>query len=101
MQETWYISLTGETPYDKLKHPVAESQRVMKINERSKMWWDRELSKQVKKVAAAARGGTGRSSRENNNIKWKKWKGEKVKLKCMIREKKRNCWQRFLKEHGT
>ena len=36
MQETWYTALTGDTPYDKLKHPVAESQRVMKINERSK-----------------------------------------------------------------
>ena len=34
-------------------------------------------------------------------MRWKKWKREKVKLKWMIREKKRNCWQKFLKEHGT
>ena len=32
MQETWYTSLTGDTRYDKLKHLVGESQRVMKIN---------------------------------------------------------------------
>ena len=92
MQETWYTSLIGDTPYDKLKHLVAESQRVIKINEKSKRWSDKELSEQVKKVAAPRRGGTGGGSRENNNIRWKKWKGEKVKLKWMIREKKRNCW---------
>ena len=34
-------------------------------------------------------------------MRWKKWKGEKAKLKWMIREKKRNCWQKLLKEHGT
>ena len=44
MQETWYTALTGDTPYDKLKHLVAESQRVMKINERSKRRWYKELS---------------------------------------------------------
>ena len=38
MQETWYTSLTGATPYNKLKHLVAEFQRVMKINQRSKRW---------------------------------------------------------------
>ena len=32
MQETWYTSLKGDTPYNKLKHLVAESERVMKIN---------------------------------------------------------------------
>ena len=32
MQEAWYTSLTGDTPFDKLKTLVAESQRVMKIN---------------------------------------------------------------------
>ena len=84
MQETWYTSLTGDTLYDKLKHLVAESQRVMKVNERSKRWWDKELSEQVKKVAAAGRGGTGGGSRGNDNIRWKKWKGEKVMLKWMM-----------------
>ena len=59
------------------------------------------MSEQVKKVAVAGRGGTDGGRRENNNIRWKKWKGDKVKLKWMIREKKRNCWQKFLKEHGT
>ena len=78
MQETWYTSLTGDTSYNKLKHLVAESQRVMKINERSKRWWDKELSEQVRKVAAAGRGGKGGSSRENNTMRWKKWKGDKV-----------------------
>ena len=81
MQETWYTSLTGDTPYNKLKHLVAESQRVMKINGRSKGWRDKELSEQVRNVAAAGRGGKGESSRENNTMRWKKWKGEKVKLK--------------------
>ena len=101
MQATWYTSLIGDTPYNKLKHLVAESQRVMKINERSKRWWDKELSEQVRKMAAAGKGGKGESSRENNTMRWKKWKGEKAKLKWMIREKKRNCWQKLLKEHGT
>ena len=59
------------------------------------------MSEQVKKVAVAGRGETGGGRREDNNIRWKKWIGEKVKVKWMIREKKRNCWQKFLKEHGT
>ena len=100
MQQTWYTSLTGDTPYNKLQHLVTESYRVIKINERLKRWWDKELSEQVRKVAAARRGGKGKSIRENNTMSWKKWKGEKVKRKWMIREKMRNCWQRFLKEHG-
>ena len=58
------------------------------------------MSEQFKKVAAAGRGWTGRSSKENHNIRGKKWKGKKVQLKWIIREKKPKCWQRFLKEHG-
>ena len=34
MQETWYTSLKRDTPYIKLKHLVAESQRVMNIAHR-------------------------------------------------------------------
>ena len=81
MQETWYTSLKGDTPYNKLKHLVTESQRVIKIDGRSKRWWDKELSEQVGKVAAAGREAKGESCRENNTMRWKKWKGEKVKLK--------------------
>ena len=52
-------------------------------------------------MAAAGRVGKGESSRETKTLRWKKWKGEKVKLKWLIREKKRNCWQKYLKDYGT
>ena len=43
-QETWYQSIKGAAPYDKLKTIGAEHQRVIKLNKRSKRWWDAELS---------------------------------------------------------
>ena len=40
-------------------------------------------------------------ARTHNPQRWKKWKKEKGKMKRMIREKKRACWQRFLNENGS
>ena len=100
-QEAWYRAIKGTSPYEKLKTLVAEHQRVIKLNERSKRWWDAELSGQIKKVTKEGRGGKGQESREHQVARWKRWKGEKTKLRWMIREKKRNCWHKFLKENGS
>ena len=40
-------------------------------------------------------------ARMHNPQRWKKWKKAKGKMKRIIREKKRVCWQRFLKEDGN
>ena len=47
------------------------------------------------------RGGECQESREYQVARWKERKGEKTKLRWMIREKKRNYWHKFLKENGS
>ena len=55
----------------------------------------------MKRVTKEGRGGKGQESREHQAARWNRWKGEKTKLRWMIREKKRNCWHNFLKENGS
>ena len=64
--------MKGVAPYDKLKALVVEHQRVIKLNKRSKRWWDSELSDQVKKVTKEGRGGKGQESREHQAARWKR-----------------------------
>ena len=69
---------------------------------RSKRWWDKDLTKQLKKVRRVRRGGksknvVGQGGREERLRRWKK---AAEKLKRLVREKKEQCWRTFYEEHG-
>ena len=100
-QQQWYKNLPEAAPYDQLLDQTLKFQRNLRIRGKSKKWWDPDLKEKLKRVRQSARGGHGRQARTHNPQRWKKWKQEKSKMKRMIREKKRACWQRFLKEHGS
>ena len=99
-QQQWYKNLPEAAPYDQLLDLTLKFQRNLRISGKSKKWWDPDLKEQLKKIRQSARGGQGMQARTHNPQRWKKWKQEKSKMKRMIREKKRACWQRSLKEHG-
>ena len=44
----WYDQLEGNTPYKKLKLLRQACSSTMRITEKSKRWWDKELSDQLK-----------------------------------------------------
>ena len=100
-QQRWYQTLPEAAPYDQLLDLTLKFQRNLRISGKSKKWWDPDLKRQLKNVRQSARGGQGTQARTYNPQRWKKWKQEKGKMKRMIREKKRACWRRFLKEHGN
>jgi len=53
---SWYDELEGETPYEKIKLLRQACCTTMRITERSKKWWDKELSEQLKITRNARRG---------------------------------------------
>jgi len=44
----WYNELEGDTPYKKLKLLRQACCSTMRITEKSKRWWDEELSEQLR-----------------------------------------------------
>jgi len=70
----------------------------MVITERSKRWWDEELTKQLKTTRKARREklGDGMMQRDRRI----RWKAEKEKMRALVREKKKEYWQKFYQEHG-
>jgi len=66
----------------------------MRITERSKKWWDKELSELVKITRdARRRNGANRSLDQVARIKI--WKMEKDSMRRMVREKRKEYWQAF------
>ena len=100
-QHKWYQNLPEAALYHQLLDLRLKFQRNLRIGGKSKKWWDPELEKQLKKVHQSARGGQRIQARTYNPQRWIKWKEEKEKMKRIIREKKRACWQRYLKSHGS
>jgi len=95
----WYDQLKGNTPYEKLKLLRQACSSTMRITEKSKRWWDEELSEQLKITTDARRGkGSNRSLDQASRIK--RWKTEKDKIGTLVREKKKECWQAFCEENG-
>ena len=62
----WYQRLEGATVYEKLKSLRDKHLKVMVITERSKRWWDEELTEQLKTTQKARREklGDGMTQRE-------------------------------------
>lgn len=59
------------------------------ITEKSKKWWDEDLSTQLKITRRSRRERLGDNL--NQGERTRRWKREKEKLRGMIREKKKAC----------
>jgi len=89
--------IPGKNPYEKLKQLHDRYNKCLKIMERSKLWWDDELTVQLKAMRKSRKEKvTEKTSREEKNEKWKK---KQKKIRRMVREKKTKCWQNFCKEN--
>jgi len=90
----WYEELEGSTLYEKLKLLRQACCSTIRITKKSKRWWDEKLSEQLKITRDARRGKvTNRSLDQAARIK--RWKTEKDKIRMLVREKKKECWQAF------
>jgi len=70
----------------------------MRITEISKRWWDEELSDQLK-ITRDARRGKGSNRGLDQAARIKRWKTEKDKMRMLVKEKKKECWQGFCEEN--
>jgi len=87
----WYDELEGNSPYKKLKLLRQPCCSTMRITEKSKRWWDEELSEQLK-ITRDARRGKGSNRSLDQAARIKRWKVEKDKMRTLVREKKKECW---------
>ena len=86
--ERWYNDLVGETTYDKLLDLRRKHLKLLKVCGRSKRWWNGEISTQLAVVRDHRR-------RYGRNGMWVK---ERYKLRNLIRDGKRKCWEDFCTE---
>jgi len=90
----WYDELEGDTPYKKLKLLRQACCSTMRITEKSKKWWDEELTEQLK-ITRDTRRGKGSNRSLDQVARIKRWKTEKDKMRILVREKNKECWQAF------
>ncbi|KAF8422187.1 hypothetical protein EV426DRAFT_575245 [Tirmania nivea] len=95
-EDAWWDRLEGATPYEKLKSLRKSCLKKLRITERSKRWWDEDLMVQLKLTRKSRREKPGDGLTQEARIK--RWKAEKEGLRKMIREKKKDCWQKFCGE---
>ena len=88
--EKWYGGLSGETAYDKLLNLRRKDLKVLRICGRSKRWWNGEIAAQLAVVHDHRR-------RHGWNDEWVR---ERYRLRNLIREGKRKCWEDFCTESG-
>ena len=99
-QEAWYKILEGDPLYAKLLNLARKHQKEVRINERSKKWWNKDLKNQLLKVRRSGWGGQGEGRRTTQQEKLQRWRKEKTKIRKIVRMKKRTCWEKFLEENG-
>ncbi|RPB27053.1 hypothetical protein L211DRAFT_846604 [Terfezia boudieri ATCC MYA-4762] len=97
-EEKWVGGLEGMTPYEKLRSLGSRHTKFLSITERSKKWWDSELSAQLKITRRCRRERLGDDLNQNDRVI--RWKTEKEKLRALVRRKKKECWQKFCEENG-
>jgi len=95
----WYDKLEGNILYEKLKLFRQACCSTIQITEKSKRWWDQELSEQLK-ITRDARRGKGANRSLDQAARIKRWKTKKDKMRTLVREKKKECWQSFCEENG-
>ena len=88
--EGWYDGLVGETAYDKLLDLRRRHLKSIKVCGRSKRWWNKEIAAQL----AVVRDHRSRSGRDGE------WIRERHRLRNLIRDGKRKCWEDFCTESG-
>jgi len=87
----WYDQLEGNTLYEKLKLLRQACCSTMRITEKSKRWWDEDLSEQPK-ITRDARRGKGSNRSLDQAARIKRWKTEKDKMRTLVRKKKKEYW---------
>ena len=65
-QQQCYKNPSEAAPYDQLLDLTLKFQRNLRINGKSKKWWDSHLKKQLNNVRQSARGGQGMQARTHN-----------------------------------
>ena len=90
MDEGWYGGLVGVTAYDKLLDLTRKPLKLLRVCGRSKRWWNGEIAAQLAIVRDHRRryGGNGQ------------WVRERYRLRNLIQDGKRKCWEDFCTELG-
>ena len=88
--EGWYGGLVGETAYDKLLDLKRKHLKMLRVCGRSKWWWNGEIAAQLAIVRDYRR-------RYGRNGQWVK---ERHRLRNLIQDGKRKCWEDFCTESG-
>ena len=86
----WYNDLVGETAYDSLLDLRQKHLKSIRVCGRSKRWWSKEIAAQLGVVRDHRR-------RSGRNGEWIK---ERYRLRNLIRDRKRKCWEDFCTESG-
>ena len=88
--EGWYGGLVGVTAYDKLLDLRRKHLKMLRVCGRSKRWWNGEISTQL----AILRDHRRRYGRNGQ------WVKERYRLRNLIQDGKRKCWEDFCTESG-
>ena len=88
--ERWYGDLMGDTAYDKLLDLRRKHLKLLRVCGKSKRWWNGEITAQLAVVRDHRR-------RYGRNGEWVK---EKYRLRNLIQDGKRKCWEDFCTESG-
>lgn len=86
--EVWYAGLVGDTAYEKLVDFRNKHLKRIRICSRSKRWWDRELTTQVRRVGRERR--MVRQVGHRNGLR-----SEISRIKQLVREKEDRCCKGF------
>ena len=88
--EGWYGGLVGVTAYDKLLDLRRKHLKMLRVCGRRKRWWNGEISTQL----AILRDHRRRYGRNGQ------WVKERYRLRNLIQDGKRKCWEDFCTESG-
>ena len=80
----------GETAYDNLLYLRRKHLKLLRVCGKSKRWWNREITAQL----AVVRDHRRRYGRNGE------WVRERYRLRNLIRDGKRKCWEDFCTESG-
>ena len=83
--------------YSVLKEICSETTKTITISNRSKRWWNLEISDKVKELRKLTR-------RKNKYLSWRyivRIEFCKSTLKKMIKKAKQECWKRFIEEQDA
>jgi len=98
-QQKWMNKIPGDTPYEKTKTLQGRYNNILKITDRSKLWWGKDLAAQLKITRDSRKEKLTDNLAQEARVR--RWKEEQAKVRALIKEKKTKCWQKFCKDNGT